>query len=201
METETETIAERVTVLDRRLGALNDCLTKTQETKTAGTASIKAQGAQIDRLLALQVETAEEGRKRGVLYTRLVSAAVAVLTTAGAGGVYLGTRSPTPQQERERVAPIVQAVSSETDARVEKAERKIKVLGDIVLDQQVVISEGFEYIGKKLDAVSPQKAAKVAEPESLQDARIKAEKIKRGLARDQMFRETTEIGERLEGIN
>ena len=198
---DTETLTDRITLIDGRLGALKECITDTQRTRKEGTASIEAQGAQIDRLLSLQVEAAEESRKRGVLYTRLVSAAVAVMTTAGAGGVYLGTRAPTAQQERERVAPIVQAVSSETDARVEKAERKIQVLGDIVLNQQVVISEGFEYIGKKLDAVSPKKATKVAEPESLQDARIKAEKIKRGIARDQMFRETTKIGERLEGIN
>ncbi len=159
------------------------------------------QDRQLQQLVDLQLEQAQEAQRRGVVFTRLISALAALITAITGGGIYWGTRAPTPQQERERVAPIVRAVSSDTAARVSAAERKVETLGEIVIEQQVVLTEGIDYLGRKLDAVSPARAPKVEAPASLTEARKKTQRLKREIAKDQLFGEPGKLEDRLEAIN
>ena len=63
----------------------------------------------------------------------------------------------------------------DVEERVEAIEIQVDKLEDIAVEQQIQISDGFEYLGDKLDAISPA-AQDVEEPETMVQAKAKADR-------------------------
>ena len=141
----------------------------------------RGQEAKLSELLQIQVETAEAGKARQVLFNRLLAALVTVMTAAAGGGIYFGTRTPTAEEAMVDQAPVLNRVSRESDQierRVANNAAKIERLKDVAMEQQVQLSDSFEFVIQKLDTMSPRTADAVSRPPTLDEAKMKADAIK-----------------------
>jgi len=144
---------------------------------------MEVQQEAIQRLLDLQVEGSEERTRRSRAFTRLVVFLVAIVTSGGGVGIWTALRSPSDDEIRKEAEPVIRAVgtSSETiEIRLQSAEAKINRLGKAVIEQQVQISDGFEFIADKIDAAHPSQKHKVeiADYPAVEAAKKKSDAIK-----------------------
>ncbi len=130
----------------------------------------------------------DEFRKnaRGFLFALLGSGIL------GGGGFFVWGASHPPVVEASDVKRAVEDQGAEFKAKVDEntdrvgsVEAAVDRLEDITVEQQVQLVDGIEYLGKKIDAVSPR-AARVEEPKTLEQARKKVAKER---ARRDLFKE------------
>jgi hypothetical protein len=145
-----------------------------------------AQAREIEaQLIAHEVESKERAKRQKVWTGILTS--VATLLTAVVGSVAYMMASPKTQAEKaEAAAPLIQAIeekTSEVEQRVSLTEAKVERLKDVVLDQQVQISDSTEYLGNLIKTTMPE-SADVPRPKSLDDAARKASAIKAARERE-----------------
>lgn len=132
----------------------------------------------ISRLMELQVEDAEIKGKRERLTYRLIAATLAVVTSGAGGGLYVVSQ-PKPANATSAEIKTLREESNGIESRVRKTEEKIERVAESVVGQQVQISDGFDYLGLKIDAAHPRTAKAVKVPESVTEAKKAATKIKR----------------------
>lgn len=116
------------------------------------------------------------------------------LVLAGLSGI-TGMWAAYQQGEKSRPTPATKSdvdaaveLNEEAAHRIDLVERRVQRLSDTAMEQQLQISEGFDYMSSKLDAMSP-KARAVPEPVSLTAARKKADAIKRRRSPAELFDE------------
>jgi hypothetical protein len=137
----------------------------------------------LQRLATLQIESVEDKGKRSKAVTRLIVLLVAFVTSGGGLGLWSLLRQPSDDEIRKEAEPVIQAVgtSSETiENRLDSAEEKINKLGHAVVEQQVQISDGFEFIADKIDAAHPRQkdAVDIGDYPTVEAAKRKADAIK-----------------------
>lgn len=152
----------------------------------------QTQQALLEQLLTAQVQEAEQKAKRDKILIQILGALLALITGGGGATAYMVTRQPTEDEAAAKAQPVVDTVEKSSNAmqsRVEKAEKKIERLGTIAVEQQVQLSDGIEYIGKKIDAAHPRTAEAVDEPPSVKAAKTKADTIKRTRGVEKLFQD------------
>lgn len=179
--------------VDLKLSELRKLQAETEARQKAEAAERKrAQEEKLDALLQLQVDQAEQQKKRQELWNRLLAALVTLLTAAAGGGIYLGTRQPTPEEKTEQARPVIERVEQEGAAiekRIRANEKKVERLKDVALEQQVQISDEGEYTRDLIKALArtPSQAKALEEvdvPDSIPKAKKKADAIKRKKAEE-----------------
>ena len=137
----------------------------------------------LQRLMDLHVEDTEDKSRRSRALTRLIVFFVAIVTSGGGFGLWTLLKKPSDDEIRKEAEPVIRAVgtSSETiENRLDSAEEKINKLGHAVVEQQVQISDGFEFIADKIDAAHPRQkdAVDIGDYPTVEAAKRKADAIK-----------------------
>lgn len=132
---------------------------------------------------ATDTKKAEDRRKFLLRFVLGPSGLIAALT--GAMVAYVQANQPpepTPAEQVEKVEQVgskVETRVTELDQHLKRNDKKIERTVDILLDQQVQISDSTDYIVNKIDAAHPRAANKTEEPASFAAGRKKAKAIKR----------------------
>lgn len=143
--------------------------------------------AKLDAMLELQVKEAEERQKRREFWMRFVLGPTGVLSVVVGGIVaYLQATKPelTPEEKAKaavQAGDVVEKVEQEgeqIEQRFQKIEASTKLQARELVQQKVQISDGFEHIGKKIDAAHPRQADEVEKPDSLDSLKKRVDKIK-----------------------
>lgn len=140
--------------------------------------------ASISRLLEIQIEETEAKTQRERIMYRLLAATLAVVTSGSGGALYVVSNKESPVREEIK---SIREESRSIEERVKTTEDKIERVAESVVGQQVQISDGFDYLGAKIDAAHPRTAGAVAEPESVTEAKRAATEIKRKRGVKQLF--------------
>ena len=151
----------------------------------------KSSESQIGRILDYQEQEAREKVVREKRVTRLISILIfAVISAAGGTGALLAS-SPTNEEISRPVVDTVKATESSLTKRVEESEKKIQRLGESVIEQQVQISDGFDYIADKIDAAHPRQKGDVdiRDYPAVEAAKRKADSIKMQKGVEKLFAE------------
>ncbi len=165
------------------------------------TEQCRRQQEQIEAILSAQVEESRQKAARDKVLTKIAAIAVAAIVPGGAGGLYMLSRSPSPDQIRLQAKPVLESVEasnkqveSRLTKRVEESEAKIQKLGEAVIEQQVQISDGFDFIADKIDAAHPRQkdAVDIGDYPTVEAARKKADSIKMRKGVEKLFSEDGE---------
>lgn len=150
------------------------------------TDALEALFRQAETAMAKTAAKSIGGMVRGVA-VRWALAVLSAVATLIAGGAVFVTQTPSGQVDvvQETVEAQGEQLGEQVEQyqhRVEAVERKVDKLETIAVDQQGQMVEGFEHLGRKLDAISP-KAARVPEPPSMKGARERRDRdrVRRGL--------------------
>lgn len=119
-----------------------------------------------------------------------VAAGVTVMTTLGAGAVWAINRVEESALKAKALQDRAERVDHDLDdvgQRIDEHERKIKQLGRAVVETQIQLSDGTDYLAKKIDAANPRAADKVEPPPTVQKAKTRVDQIKRASKVDDLF--------------
>lgn len=139
-------------------------------------------------------ETAERRAARSFVMKKVVIPVAVLLGLGGGGGAiwaYNQPEDPEPPTPEVQVQETKKAVASEVDDLEKKqalTDKKIQRIVDIQLDQQVQLTDTVDFLGDKIDKISPR-AKTVSEDEypSLGEGRKKAKAIREA-------RENSDVG-------
>jgi hypothetical protein len=176
--------------------AIHDCIEELQSEnrkcmEEAVASRDKSSQSQIGRILDYQEQEAREKVVRERRVTRLITILIfSVISAAGGTGAMLA-RSPTNEEISQPVVDMVKATESSLTKRVEESEKKIQRLGESVIEQQVQISDGFDYIADKIDAAHPRQKGDVdiRDYPTVEAAKRKADHIKMQKGVEKLFAE------------
>lgn len=168
-----------------------------QKRNHAQTDAVAEQQDRIEKLVSSQVKESRDRARRDRTITKLAAFALAAVVPGGAGSVWLLSRSPSPDEIRLQAKPVldtVEASQKNVEKRLDDAEGKINRLGHSVIEQQVQISDGFEYIADKIDAAHPRQKGDVdiRDYPTVEAAKKKADAIKMRKGVEDLFNEDGE---------
>lgn len=138
----------------------------------------------LEKMLEQQATEAQHKAQRWQFAMRyVVGPVVAFLVGGGAVGGYTLANQPKRPSPDELTTEAAESAASKTSLpiklRVGDLESKVQRLGIAVVEQQVQLSEGIQYIADKIDAAHPSKADKIPVPETVKAASDKAAEIER----------------------
>lgn len=144
--------------------------------------------AMLARMLELQQaeDARREASRQFILRYVVVPLVLALLGGGSAAAQYLSTIG-TPKDAIDAAEGAAKSVGRDVTSRVQRAEEKIRLLGELAVEQQVQIADGFEYVADKIDAANPRTRDAVKEPDSLVKGREKADRIKRSARAEALF--------------
>lgn len=160
-----------------------------------------ARQAKLDAMLELQVQEAQEKKKRREWWGKFVLGPTGVLSIIiGAIVAYLQATKPEPTEEEKAkeavkagdVAEKVEEVDREIEERFEKLEKHDRTTARELVKQKVQISDGFEHVAKKIDAAHPRQADDVETPYTLKALKTRTDKIKKSEAGKKLLDEDEE---------
>jgi hypothetical protein len=163
----------------------------------AHTDAVSEQQSRIETLVSSQLKESKERARRDRTVTKLAAFALAAIVPGGAGSVWLLSREPSPDQIRMQAKPVLDTVEASqrgVERRLDDAEGKINRLGHAVIEQQVQISDGFDYIADKIDAAHPRQKGDVdiRDYPTIEAAKKKADAIKMRKGVQDLFDEDSE---------
>lgn len=168
-----------------------------QKRTHAQTDAVAEQQDRLERLISSQLKESQDRSRRDRTITKLAAFVLAAVVPGGAGSVYLLSRSPSADEIKLQAQPVldtVEASQKNVDKRLDDAEGKINRLGHSVIEQQVQISDGFEYIADKIDAAHPRQKGDVdiRDYPAVEAAKKKADAIKMKKGVQDLFNEDDE---------
>jgi hypothetical protein len=168
-----------------------------QKRTHAQTDAVAEQQDRLERLISSQLKESQDRSRRDRTITKLAAFVLAAVVPGGAGSVYLLSRSPSADEIKLQAQPVldtVEASQKNVDKRLDDAEGKINRLGHSVIEQQVQISDGFEYIADKIDAAHPRQKGDVdiRDYPTVEAAKKKADAIKMKKGVQDLFNEDDE---------
>lgn len=141
-----------------------------------------------EQLMLMQVKDQAERDDRRKFWTRFVlgpSGAIAVIVGSVVGYMRIQDPAPTVREQVEQVEQVQQAVTKTVEHRVgdveaslAKNDEKIKRTVDILLQQQVQLTETTDYIIEKIEKAHPNTRT-MEEPPAVTAGRDRADAIKR----------------------
>ncbi len=182
-----ESVVERLCFENRKmlseLRRERDSVDVVQRRTHAQTDAVAEQQDRIEKLVSSQLRESQERARRDRTITKLAAFALAALVPGGAGSVWLLSRSPSPDQIKMQAKPVLDTVEASqrgVEKRLGDAEAKINRLGHAVVEQQVQVSDGFQYISDKIDAAHPRQkdAVDIGDYPAVKAAKTKADAIK-----------------------
>ena len=143
----------------------------------------------ISKILDCQAKEAEEKVIRSRHTNRLLAILIAGMGSGGIGTAYFVAQRPGQAEITQPLVDSLRASESSLGARVEESEKKIQKLGEAVVEQQVQISDGFEFIADKIDAAHPRQKNEVdiGDYPAVEAAKKKSDAIKMKKGVDRLF--------------
>lgn len=141
--------------------------------------AVKSTESTVDQLLAEMRDERDRAKHRRKTVAWIVGLVATVI------GSFSGWRFVVhPPEEEETVQPsdvktTVEREGKALEHRVQTVETKVHRLGEIAVDQQIQTVDGIEYISNKIDAAHPDKRGAVPQPETMREARKRADAVKK----------------------
>lgn len=140
--------------------------------------------AMLSKMLEQQVLAEQQKAQRWQFFMRYVVGPLVAFIIGGGSvaGYTIAQRPETPspdQLTQEAASSAAQKTSLPIKLRVSDLEGRVENLAYSVVEQQIQLSEGIQYIADKIDAAHPSKADKIDVPPTVKAAAEKAEEIKR----------------------